>query len=72
MTPIRVRLKELRKRRGLSQQALGELAGVKQATISEFERGLKKQLDFRILDRLCAALNVTPGQLLVRDGKGKR
>jgi DNA-binding Xre family transcriptional regulator len=56
----------------LSQQALGELAGVRQATVSELERGLKKQIDLRILDRLCAALDVAPGELLVRERDGKR
>jgi putative transcriptional regulator len=69
MSPIRVRLKELREKRGLSQQALGELAGVRQATVSELERGLKKQIDLRILGRLCAALGVSPGDLLEQEGK---
>lgn len=66
MSPIRLRLAELREERGLSQQALGELAGVRQATISELESGKKQRLDFRILERLAVALRVEPGQLIER------
>lgn len=71
MSPIRVRIRELRERRGLSQQALGELAGVRQATISELESGKKQRIDFGILERLAVALGVEPGELLVRE-KRKR
>jgi len=67
MTPIVVRLRELREARGLSQLQLSERAGVRQATISELESGKKLRLDFGILDRLCAALGVEPGELLERE-----
>jgi transcriptional regulator with XRE-family HTH domain len=66
MSPIVVRLRELREKAGLSQQALADLAGVRQGTISELESGKKQRLDFGILDRLCAALRVEPGELLSR------
>lgn len=72
MSPIRVRLRELREAKGLSQEALGEAAGVRQATISELESGRKQRLDFGILERLADALGVEPGELLERDGKRKR
>lgn len=74
MTPIVVRLRELREACGLSQLELSERAGVRQATISELESGKKQRLDFGILDRLCAALGVDPGELLEREkkrGRGK-
>lgn len=73
MTPIRVRVKELREERGLSQQALGDLADVRQATISQLETGQKQRLDFGILERLAKALGVEPGELIERSRrKGER
>jgi DNA-binding Xre family transcriptional regulator len=65
-------VRELREQRGLSQQALGDLADVRQATISELESGKKQRLDFEILERLAVALNVEIGELLILERKGKR
>lgn len=67
MTPLRIRLKDLREAAGLSQQQLGDLAGVRQATISEVERGLKQRIDLGILERLATALGVEPGALIERE-----
>jgi transcriptional regulator with XRE-family HTH domain len=67
MTPIRLRLKELRDAKGLSQVALGSLADVKQSTISEMESGTRQRVDLAILERLARALGVEPGELLVRE-----
>lgn len=72
MTPVIIRLRALREARGLSQQRLGELAAVRQATISELESGKKQRLDFEILDRLCTALGVAPGELLEQEKGRKR
>jgi putative transcriptional regulator len=69
MTPLRVRLRELRDEKGLSQQALGDKAGVRQATISDLESGKAKGVEFQTLEKLAAALGVEPGELLERDGK---
>ncbi|MDB4916557.1 MAG: hypothetical protein JWM95_4201 [Gemmatimonadetes bacterium] len=69
MTPIRLRLKELREARGLTQLALGELADVRQATISEMESGRRQRIDLDILERLADALGVEPSALLERDAK---
>lgn len=69
MSPIRLRLRALREERGLSQQALGEIAGVRQGTISQIENDQKQRLDFGILERLSDALGVEPGELLERHGK---
>jgi transcriptional regulator with XRE-family HTH domain len=67
-----VRVRELREAAGLSQQALGDFAGVRQATISELESGKRRRLDFVILERLADALGVEPGELLVREKKQRR
>ena len=64
MTPVRVRLRELREERGLSQQALGDAAGVRQATISELESGKARRVDFTTLDRLARALGVDASALI--------
>ncbi|MCX7057277.1 MAG: helix-turn-helix transcriptional regulator [Proteobacteria bacterium] len=74
MTPIRLRLRELRERRGLSQTALGDLAGVKQARISELENGHGKRLNLDMLEQLADALGCEPGELIERvpAKKGRR
>ena len=72
MTPIRVRLAELRKTRGWTQQELANRAGVRQATISELESGTKKRLGLDVLEALCGALGVQPGELLQLERKDKR
>jgi putative transcriptional regulator len=46
---------------------LSDLAGVRQATISALETGKQQRIDLPVLDRLCAALDVEPGQLLERE-----
>lgn len=65
MSPIEVRLRELRTRRGLTQVQLAERTGLDQATISRIERG-RSGMDFEVLDRLCAALECEPGEILSR------
>lgn len=72
MTPIRVRLRELREHKNWSQQRLGEEAGVRQATISLLESGKQSRVDFAVLERLADALGVEPGELLERDEPRKR
>jgi DNA-binding Xre family transcriptional regulator len=72
VTPIKVHLRELREARGLSQQALGELAGVRQATISELESGHEQRPDYGILERLARALEVQPSDLVVLEPAKRR
>ena len=72
MTPIHIRLRELRAERGLTQEALAELACVRQGTISAIERDVTTRIDLDVLDRLAEALDVKPGELLVTVPKRKR
>lgn len=72
MTPLRVRLRELREEHELSQQALGDRAGVRQATISELESGKAKRIDFATLEKLADALGVEPGALIEREEKRRK
>lgn len=73
VTPITVRLRELREARGLSEQGLAELAGVPHAAISELESGRNRRLDHVILERLARALDVELSDLvLLEPAKARR
>lgn len=73
MTPIRLRLRELRLAAGITSQAqLGELTGIKQARISELETGRAKRVEMDMLERLAEALGVEPGDLIERVPAAKK
>ena len=59
---LSLRLKELCKKRGLTLTELAAKIGVSQPTISGFQTG-KVKPSFDSLEKLCAALNVSPGEL---------
>lgn len=65
MTPLRLRIKEIREAKKLSQERLAEMVGVRQATISDHERGQARRIDLDLIEALCKALDVDPGDLLV-------
>lgn len=67
MSPVRLRLKELRESRNLTQVELSDLSGVRRAAISELEAGKRQRVDLDILERLAEALDVEPGALFVRE-----
>lgn len=72
MTPVVLQIKALRQARGLTQAQLAEKIGVRRATIADLENGAARQDTLDLIDRLCAALKVEPGELLVREKKGRR
>jgi transcriptional regulator with XRE-family HTH domain len=57
------RLKEIRKRRGLSQVELAARLGLHQSLISQYERGYLR-LHGALLVRLAQALDTTPDEIL--------
>lgn len=59
------RLRELRKEKGLTMKKLGEMVGVGESTISQYENG-KRQPDFTTLDKLAEIFNVSVDYLLGR------
>jgi transcriptional regulator with XRE-family HTH domain len=69
MSPIRIALLKARKAAGLTQVQLSERAGVSQSAISDMEAGTTVRLNLEALDRICAVLNVEPGELLEREPK---
>jgi len=58
-------LRELRRKRGLSQQALALEADVDRTFVSLLERG-KRQPSLDTLFRLAAALSISPTKLIAR------
>ncbi len=65
MTPVEIRLREMRKALGLTQVQLAKKAHMDQGDISRIEKGTK-QITLDVLDRLCKALKCEPGEILVR------
>lgn len=57
------RLREIRLERGLSQEKLGELAGLDRTYISSAERG-RRNVTLKAIHKLAEALDVDPGDLL--------
>jgi transcriptional regulator with XRE-family HTH domain len=58
------RLREWRKRRGLTLRGLGELSGVHYVTLARLEAGRFDPQLSTIL-KLCKALRITPNQLIL-------
>jgi transcriptional regulator with XRE-family HTH domain len=72
MSPVALRLRELREAAGLSQTALAERAGVRQATVSDLERGKSKGVEFATLEALADALGVPAERLVVHTPRRRR
>lgn len=77
VTPIQIRLEELRNARGWSQAELARQSKVPQPTISRIEAGTTR-VDLAVLERLAIALGVNAAILIAhapesggREGKRK-
>ena len=65
------RLRELRQARGVSQEALADLAGLHRTYVSSVERG-ERNISLQNIDRLAAALEVSLAELMpAQSKKGK-
>jgi len=58
------KIRQLRIEKGLSQEALGELVGVKKAAINKYETGRVVNIKKSMLVKLADALGVLPAALL--------
>lgn len=67
MSPIRLRLRELREARGWTQAELASRAGVARATVNRLEQRPPRLLDLVTMERLARALGVDPAVLLVTE-----
>lgn len=63
---IKLRLSELLEKRGQSLYWLWKQTDVRYATIWQMGKGEVARLNLDVLDRVCAALECQPGDLLVR------
>lgn len=66
MTPVMLRVREVREAKGWSLRELARQAHMRPATISAIETGQTTGIDFETLERLAVALEVDPAYLVVR------
>ena len=64
--PIKMRIGELARHQGLTIKALAARAGVAYNTAHALYTCRATRIDLDTLDRICAALQVEPGDLFVR------
>jgi transcriptional regulator with XRE-family HTH domain len=70
MSPIVLRVREARLRRGWTQVELARRAGVRRATVSELESRQPQRVDLAVLERIARALRV-PTLALLRETRRK-
>lgn len=58
------RIKQLRKEKGLTQEELGNLLGVKKAAVQKYESGLVQNLKQATIQRLCEIFNREPSYFI--------
>jgi DNA-binding Xre family transcriptional regulator len=64
MTPVRLRVEELRKAKGWTQKDLSDRAGIRRATVADIEAGRTKGVDFETLERLADAFGLDAALLV--------
>ena len=69
MTPISLRIRELREIKAWSQAELARQSGVSQSTVSRLEAGTTPSIEFANLEKLAKALGCDPGYLIVKKGE---
>jgi len=67
LSPISLRLREVRKDRKLTQAELAERSGVPQSTISRIEAGGTGSITLANLERLADALGINAALLIVHE-----
>ncbi|GBU28289.1 hypothetical protein R84B8_01847 [Treponema sp. R8-4-B8] len=70
LTNLGIILQKERKKKGLSQEKLAEIANLHRTYISDIERGVRNPTITTIFT-LCKALNITPTELLKGFENGK-
>ncbi len=61
--PVRLRIGELARQQNLTIKALAERSGVAYNTAHSLYTGRATRIDLDTLERICAALGVTPGEV---------
>jgi putative transcriptional regulator len=62
--PLKFKLKVLLAMRDMTQKQLAEVTGIRPPTISAIANGTAKHLPVDVLNRICAALGVQPGDIM--------
>lgn len=62
-------IKELRKSKGMTQEELGELLGVKKAAVQKYEKGEIVNLKLATIKKLCEIFQIPPGKLIFPDAE---
>ena len=66
MSPLRLRVRELREALGLTQAELADRAGVRRATVNRIENARVTAIDLTVLEKIADVLRVEPGFIIVR------
>ena len=69
---IRLRVRELRAAKAMSQEQLARAAKVRTATLTQIENARTTRVDLGVLERLADALGVDPGFLIERTRARRR
>ncbi len=69
MTPLSLRIREVRQVKGWTQAELARRAGIRRATVNRIENARVKAIDLEVLEKLAKALDVDPGYLIVKKRK---
>jgi DNA-binding Xre family transcriptional regulator len=64
---VRFRLREILEKAGIGQSELSRSSGVSFATINRMCTNATRQVSLDVLEDLCAALKIEPGDIIVRD-----
>ncbi len=69
MTPLSLRIREVRQVKGWTQAELARRAGIRRATVNRIENARVKAIDLEVLEKLAKALEVDAGYLIVKKRK---
>ncbi|MFL5612418.1 MAG: helix-turn-helix domain-containing protein [Gemmatimonadaceae bacterium] len=72
MSPIRLRVAELRQAKGWTQKQLAERAGISRQTVIRVESESNRRLDYDVLEKLAGAFAVDPAFLIVHEARPRR
>lgn len=69
---IKIRINEVLQEKGRTLYWLAKEAGLRYATVWSMAKGNQAKLHLDALDRICKVLECQPGDLLVREVKGRK
>ncbi len=69
MTPLSLRIREVRQVKGWTQAELARRAGIRRATVNRIENARVKAIDLEVLEKLAKALGCDAGYLIVKKRK---